>query len=100
MGLTANIPGKELLDDLFSNGKIHGLSPRCSGPSLWARSMGTRCTLAISLWICVHDLLKQKGMQSSNLHPSNQGQVAGIEWWRLTVAGATRAVAPGAAHQS
>jgi hypothetical protein len=85
MGLTANIPGKELLDDLFSNGKIHGLSPRCSGPSLWARSMGTRCTLAIGLWICVHDLMKQKGMQSSNLHhPIGDrwlGSSGGARWW-------------------
>jgi hypothetical protein len=41
-----------------------------------------------------------KGYAIFKSPPSNQGQVAGIEWWRLTVAGATRAVAPGAARQS
>jgi hypothetical protein len=79
MGLTVNISGKELLGNLFSNGKIHGLSPWHGAPSLRARSTGTWCTLAVGLRICGHDLMKRKGMRSSNLHhPIRDG------WLRLS----------------
>jgi hypothetical protein len=41
--------------------------------------MGTWCTLAVGLRICGHDLMKRKGMRSSNLHhPIGDG------WLRLS----------------